>query len=383
MLGPDLDKMWPLIPHGQSDTACLDNALELLVAGGYPLAHAVMMLIPEAWAGNPMMDAKRKAFYEYHAALMEPWDGPAAMAFTDGRQIGATLDRNGLRPARYIDHRRRSVILASESGVLPVPEEKIKRKWRLQPGKMLLIDLEEGRIIEDEEIKKKFSEAEPYEDWLKGRPVQAGGLARSAGRSSRQGQRSFDCCSIAAGVRLHPGRPDKFFLEPMATGATIPIGSMGADTPDRGALEKAQAALQLFQAELRPGHQSADRSDPRRTGDEPGVDDRAAPQPAGPRCRRAQAPGSRPADPDQCRCGEDPLDFHELVDGAFRTATIDCTWPASEGRGRPGTRSISALPQRHRPVLADNNILILSDRAVSADRIPDPGGWPPRPCIII
>ena len=108
LLGPDLDKMWPLIPHGQSDTACLDNALELLVAGGYPLAHAMMMLIPEAWAGNPLMDAKRKAFYEYHAALMEPWDGPAAIAFTDGRQIGATLDRNGLRPARYHRHRRRS-----------------------------------------------------------------------------------------------------------------------------------------------------------------------------------------------------------------------------------------------------------------------------------
>ena len=116
LLGPDLDKMWPLIPHGQSDTACLDNALELLVAGGYPLAHAMMMLIPEAWAGNPLMDAKRKAFYEYHAALMEPWDGPAAIAFTDGRQIGATLDRNGLRPARFIVTDDDLVIMASEVG---------------------------------------------------------------------------------------------------------------------------------------------------------------------------------------------------------------------------------------------------------------------------
>src|SRR3569833_2570480 len=161
LMGPDLDKMWPLIPHGQSDTACLDNALELLVAGGYPLAHAVMMLIPEAWAGNKSMDAKRRASYEYHAALMEPWDGPAAIAFTDGRQIGATLDRNGLRPARYIVTEDDLVILASESGVLPVPEEKIKRKWRLQPGKMLLIDLEEGRIVEDEEIKAKLAGAGP------------------------------------------------------------------------------------------------------------------------------------------------------------------------------------------------------------------------------
>ena len=141
LIGPDLDKMWPIIPHGQSDTACIDNALEILVAGGYSLAHAMMMLIPEAWAGTPLMDAERKAFYEYYAALMEPWDGPAAIAFTDGRQIGATLDRNGLRPARYVITDDDHVIMASESGVLPVPDEKIVRKWRLQPGKMLLIDL--------------------------------------------------------------------------------------------------------------------------------------------------------------------------------------------------------------------------------------------------
>jgi len=166
LLGADLDKMWPIIPHGQSDTACLDNALDLLIAGGYSLAHAVMMLIPEAWAGNPLMDPARKAFYEYHAALMEPWDGPAAVAFTDGRQIGATLDRNGLRPARFLVTADDHVIMASESGVLPVAEENIVRKWRLQPGKMLLIDMEEGRIIEDEEIKASLANAEPYAKWL-------------------------------------------------------------------------------------------------------------------------------------------------------------------------------------------------------------------------
>ena len=167
LLGPDLAKMVPLIGPGQSDTACIDNALELLViGGGYSLAHAMMMLIPEAWAGNPLMDPQRRAFYEYHAALMEPWDGPAAIAFTDGRQIGATLDRNGLRPARYIVTDDDHVIMASEAGVLPVPEEKIIRKWRLQPGKMLLIDLEEGRIVDDEEIKRKLAAEHPYEAWL-------------------------------------------------------------------------------------------------------------------------------------------------------------------------------------------------------------------------
>src|SRR5208337_2479358 len=167
LIGADLDKMWPVIPHGQSDTASLDNALELLVAGGYSLAHAMMLLIPEAWAGNPLMDPKRRAFYEYYAALMEPWDGPAAIAFTDGRQIGATLDRNGLRPARYVITDDDHVILASEAGVLPVQDEKIVRKWRLQPGKMLLIDLEQGRIIDDAEIKRKLAREHPYAEWLK------------------------------------------------------------------------------------------------------------------------------------------------------------------------------------------------------------------------
>src|SRR4029450_4733073 len=159
-------RVGPLPPPGAYDTACLDNALELLVAGGYPLAHAVMMLIPEAWAGNPLMDAKRKAFYEYHAALMEPWDGPAAVAFTDGRQIGATLDRNGLRPARFVITDQDHVVMASEVGVLQIPEERIVRKGGPQPGKMLLIDMEEGRIVEDDEIKRTLAEAAPYEEWL-------------------------------------------------------------------------------------------------------------------------------------------------------------------------------------------------------------------------
>lgn len=125
-----------------------------------------MLLIPEAWAGNDLMDGKRRAFYEYHAALMEPWDGPAAVAFTDGRQIGATLDRNGLRPARYLVTNDDMVIMGSEMGVLDIPEEKIVKKWRLQPGKMFLIDLEQGRIIDDAELKAELADAQPYQEWL-------------------------------------------------------------------------------------------------------------------------------------------------------------------------------------------------------------------------
>src|ERR1700758_1504441 len=166
LMGADLGKLVPLILPGQSDTACLDNALELLVTcGGYSLSHAMMMLIPEAWA-DPLMDNERRAFYEYHAALMEPWDGPAAIAFTDGRQIGATLDRNGLRPARYLVTRDDRIVMASEMGVLKIPEDEIVTKWRLQPGKMLLVDLEQGRLIPDDEIKASLAKSHPYQEWL-------------------------------------------------------------------------------------------------------------------------------------------------------------------------------------------------------------------------
>ena len=164
-----------------------------------------MMLIPEAWAGNPLMDEDRRAFYEYHAALMEPWDGPAAMCFSDGVHIGATLDRNGLRPARYIVTDDDEVIMASEAGVLPIAESKISTKWRLQPGKMLLIDLKQGRIVSDEEIKAELAKAHPYKHLAgphpdrargaAGGPLRAQGIGRSAARS-------------AAGLRLHPGRPE-------------------------------------------------------------------------------------------------------------------------------------------------------------------------------
>ncbi len=166
VLGDDLKKLYPISFEGQSDTATFDNALELLTMAGYPLAHAAMMMIPEAWEQHTMMDERRRAFYEYHAAMLEPWDGPAAMVFTDGRQIGATLDRNGLRPARYLVTDDDLVVMASESGVLPFPESKIVKKWRLQPGKMFLIDFEQGRIIDDEELKNLHASTKPYRQWI-------------------------------------------------------------------------------------------------------------------------------------------------------------------------------------------------------------------------
>lgn len=168
VLGEDLRKLWPLTYPGQSDSASFDNCLELLVMAGYPLAQAVMMMIPEAWEKHPLMDDNRRAFYEYHAAMMEPWDGPAAMIFTDGKQIGATLDRNGLRPARFYITQDDLVVMASEAGVLPFSQNKIVKKGRLRPGKMFLLDMEQGRLIEDKTLKDNLANTKPYKVWIEG-----------------------------------------------------------------------------------------------------------------------------------------------------------------------------------------------------------------------
>ncbi|HMC59779.1 MAG TPA: glutamate synthase central domain-containing protein, partial [Candidatus Solibacter sp.] len=242
LLGPDLDKMWPLIPHGQSDTASLDNALELLLAGGYPLAHAVMMLIPEAWAGNPLMDPARKAFYEYHAALMEPWDGPAAIAFTDGRSIGATLDRNGLRPARYLVTRDDLVIMASETGVLPVKPEDVKLKGRLQPGKMLLVDTVEGRIVSDKELKRSLYGRNPYQLWIKENQITLDQLAEPPR------EYGADDATLLSRQRAF-GYTDedlRMILGPMAEKGEEPVGSMGTDTPLACLSDKPQPLFNYF-----------------------------------------------------------------------------------------------------------------------------------------
>jgi len=167
LFGDDLKKLFPIIDPEGSDSANFDNALELLLQAGRSLPHAMAMLIPEAWAGNPHMKPEKRAFYEYHACLMEPWDGPAAVAFTDGRVIGATLDRNGLRPGRYLVTHDDVVIMASEAGVLDVPPDKVKLKGRLQPGKMFLVDTVEGRIVSDKEIKRALASRQPYSEWLK------------------------------------------------------------------------------------------------------------------------------------------------------------------------------------------------------------------------
>ncbi|ACB35654.1 Glutamate synthase (ferredoxin) [Leptothrix cholodnii SP-6] len=227
VLGDDLKKLYPISFEGQSDTATFDNALELLTMSGYSLAHAAMMMIPEAWEQHTTMDERRRAFYEYHAAMIEPWDGPAAMVFTDGKQIGATLDRNGLRPARYIVTDDDLVVMASEAGVLPIPENKIVRKWRLQPGKMFLIDFEQGRIVDDEELKNQFASAKPYRQWIENVRIKLGTIPAGETQAPVFAESLLDRQQAFG----YTQEDIKFLLAPMAANGEEGIGSMGNDSP--------------------------------------------------------------------------------------------------------------------------------------------------------
>jgi glutamate synthase domain-containing protein 1 len=227
LFGDELKKLFPVIQPNVSDSASLDNAVELLCMAGRSLPHVMAMLIPEAWDANSTMHPDKKAFYEYHASLMEPWDGPAAVAFTDGRVIGATLDRNGLRPARYLVTHDGMLIMSSETGVLPVKPENVKFKGRLQPGKMLLADLTEGRIIPDEEIKERLWLRQPYAEWINENQITLEKLPeppRVYGfhpDDILQRQRAFG----------YTDEDIRMIMTPMAAQGLEPIGSMGSDTP--------------------------------------------------------------------------------------------------------------------------------------------------------
>ncbi len=228
VLGPDLQKLYPISFADQSDTATFDNCLELLTMAGYPISQAVMMMIPEPWEQHSTMDPRRRAFYEYHAPMIEPWDGPASIVFTDGRQIGATLDRNGLRPSRYCVTDDDLVILASESGVLPVPENRIVRKWRLQPGKMLLIDLEQGRMIDDEELKANIVNTKPYKQWIENLRIKLDSIVLDAPVVPPVSDLPLLERQQAFGTTQED---IKFLLAPMAKNGEEGIGSMGNDIP--------------------------------------------------------------------------------------------------------------------------------------------------------
>src|SRR5882724_4904732 len=242
LFGDDLKKLHPIITPDGSDSANFDNAVELLLQAGRSLPHVMAMLIPEAWSGNPHMKPEKRAFYEYHACLMEPWDGPAAITFTDGRVIGATLDRNGLRPGRYVVTHDDLVVMASEAGVLDIAPEQVKSKGRLQPGKMFLVDTVEGRIISDKEIKKTLAARQPYADWVRDNQITIDQLPDPArmhhpdSETLLRRQRAFG----------YSDEDLRMILGAMATKGEEPVGSMGTDTPLACLSDKPQSLFNYF-----------------------------------------------------------------------------------------------------------------------------------------
>jgi len=367
LFGNDISKLWPISYEGQSDTACFDNALEFLVQGGYSLAHAMMMLIPEAWAGNKLMDEKRRAFYEYHAALMEPWDGPAAVAFTDGRQIGATLDRNGLRPARYLVTDDGLVILASEAGVLPIPEEKIIQKWRLQPGRMLLVDLEQGRIISDDEMKTQLSTSHPYAEWLARTQIKLEEQRAVEPRATRS-----DVSLLDRQQAFGYTQEDLYVLmKPMAESGQEAVGSMGTDTPISALSSKAKLLYTYFKQNfaqvtnppIDPIREELVMSLVSFIGPRPNILDHQGSS----KKKRLEVhqPILTNADLDKIR-------QIGAIEETFDTRTLDITYAVENGVEGMAEALNRLCDRADQAVQGGYNIIILTDRLVGPDRIPIP-----------
>ncbi len=370
VLGDDLKKLYPISFEGQSDTATFDNALELLTAAGYPIAHAMMMLMPEPWEQHTLMDERRRAFYEYHASMIEPWDGPAAIAFTDGRQIGATLDRNGLRPARYILTDDDLVVCASEAGVLHhIPESKIVKKWRLQPGKMFLIDLEQGRLIDDEELKSQLANSKPYRQWIDEVRIKLDDVPAAAKVETPQAKEGLLDRQQAFG---YTQEDLKFLMAPMAANAEEAVGSMGNDSPLAVLSDKNKPLYnyfkQLFAQVTNPPIDSIREqivmSLVSFIGPKPNLLDINAVNP-----------------PLRLEVSQPVLDFVDMAKlrdiaahsrGKFKSYTLDITYPVAWGREGVEAKIASLCAEAVDAIKSGHNILIVSDREMSEARVPVP-----------
>jgi len=369
VLGEDLQKLYPISFAGQSDTATFDNCLELLTMAGYPISQAVMMMIPEPWEQHTTMDERRKAFYEYHAAMLEPWDGPASIVFTDGRQIGATLDRNGLRPARYCVTDDDLVIMGSESGVLPVPENKIVRKWRLQPGKMFLIDLEQGRMIDDEELKANLANSKPYKQWIENLRIKLDDVETGAADHVAEGGVSLLDRQQAFGFTQEDL---KFLIAPMAAAGEEAIGSMGNDSPLAVLSDKnkplynyfKQLFAQVTNPPIDPIREAIVMSLVSFIGPKPNLLDINQINP-----------------PMRLEVSQPILDFSDMVKlrnietttkGKFRSYTLDITYPLAWGREGVEAKLASLCAEAVDAIKGGKNILIISDRGVSPKQVAIP-----------
>ena len=364
VFGDDLKKLFPIVTETGSDSATLDNALEFLLQGGRSLPHAVMMLVPEAWSKNIGMDADKKGFYEYHACLMEPWDGPAAVAFTDGISIGAVLDRNGLRPARYLVTKNNLVVMASEVGVLDIPADEVLYKGRLQPGKLFLVDTEQGRIVDDSELKASISRQKPYREWVEANKIdftslpEPKNIPQSGPHALLQRQQLF-------GYTVEDLR---ILMAPMAKDGEEAIGSMGTDTPLAVLSNQSQLLYnyfkQLFAQVTNPPIDSIREEMVMSVESYIGSEGNLLTE-----------------TPEHCRMLklECPIltDFElakirEISIGNFRAVTLSMTFPVSQGE--PGLEvSLKSLCQQASEAVAGGaSILILSDRNAGPDQAPMP-----------
>ena len=367
LFGADIPKLFPIVHDQQSDSACLDNALEFLVLGGRSLPHAMMMLIPEPWVGNPQMDLDRRGFYEYHAAMMEPWDGPAAVCFTDGKLIGATLDRNGLRPCRYHVTTDDLVVLASEAGVLPAEAKQIRQKGRLQPGRMFLVDTAQGRIIDDEEIKADIVGRKPYRAWVTQYRISLDELPEPLNvpqpdhPTIRQRQQAFG----------YTVEELKMVITPMVVTGEETISSMGTDTPLAVLSERPQLLFKYFKQlfaqvtnpPIDPIREQLVMSLVTNIGPKPNVM-----QETPEACRRikVQQPILTNSDLEKIR---------EIADPHFKSKTLRMLFRVAEGPEGLGAAVDNLCREASQAIKDGYKFLILSDRGVNEE-------WAPVPSLL-
>ncbi len=367
LFGRDLAKLYPIVYERQSDSACLDNAVEFLTMGGRSLPHAMMMLIPEPWVANPQMDLDRRGFYEYHAAMQEPWDGPAAVCFTDGKLIGATLDRNGLRPCRYQVTTDGLVVLASEAGVLPMDAPQIRQKGRLMPGRMFLVDTVEGRIIDDEDVKAEIASRKPYRSWVTQYRISLDELPEPLNvpqpdhPSIRQRQQAFG----------YTVEELKMVIIPMVVEGQEAVSSMGTDTPLAVLSERPQLLFKYFKQlfaqvtnpPIDPIREELVMSLTTSIGPKPNLMDE---HPEACRRIRVKQPILTNADLQKIR---------EIADPHFRSRTLKMLFRVAEGPEGLGAAVDDLCRQASRAIKEGYKFLILSDRGVNDE-------WAPIPSVL-
>jgi glutamate synthase (ferredoxin) len=364
LFGEDMQKIKPVINTDGSDSTIFDNALELLVLSGRSLPHAVMMMIPEPWTAHESMSAEKKAFYKYHSCLMEPWDGPASIAFTDGTMMGAVLDRNGLRPSRYYVTKDDLVIMASEAGVLPIEPERIAVKGRLQPGRMFLVDMEQGRIISDEEIKHKVAVEHPYREWIDQHMValadvkDAPEIVEASDRSPLQQQ-------IAFGYTFEELR---LLLTPMARDGVEAVGAMGADTPLAVLSNRPKLLYDYFQqlfAQVTNPPIDSIREEIITSAETTIGSERNLLKPEPKSCHLIELKSP-------ILSNEEIAKLKHVCEGEFKSATIPILFNPKDGVKGLEASMQSICDQADAAIAIQSNIIILSDRGVDPNHAPIP-----------